>query len=278
MKFIKYKILKQLPKSIFAILRVFYKISHNFNKANGLICTNSLSYTFLLAFIPSLIALARISDFLPFSSQLMKDVQIYFFDRFLPLSGNQAYVVFKYSIHHVKHLPLIGLLFLVATSYFMMFAIEKHIHQMWHLKRQRKLIYSLLIYSIFFICGPIVAYTLGYLHELLFVYGTLHWFDSYVQILFSLIFTIISLVAVYKFIPHKPVKWKHALLAGTIAGVVFSCMRILFAVYMTQVEQNYSLLYGSLATLPMFILWLYVSNFNLLYCAQIIYILDEKQN
>ena len=270
------RIAQKVPKKIYPVYSFFYRALINFIKARGLICTNSLAYTFLLAFIPFLVAIASISDWLPFSNRLINDVQNYFFSKFLPRSGTQIYDLFKLSFKHSTRLSIAGGVSLIATSYMMMFAVEQHIHQMWHINRQRKIIYSLGIFTGFFIGGPMLVYSLADIGEVLDFKFNSPIFTYLLPHFMSVLVTILSLIAVYKFIPNKKVKWKHAIVAGMIAGIVFSLLRWGFSVYMARLEAEYKLLYGSIAILPIFLLWLYISSLNFLYCAQIIYILERK--
>jgi len=248
----------------------------NFYKSRGFICTNSLAYTFLLAFIPFLIATASISDLLPFSNQLVVEVQTYFFSRFLPQSGSQVYDLFKMSFSHSTRLSVLGILSLLITTYGMMFAVEQHIHQMWYLKRQRSILKTIIIFSCFLVCGPLLTYSVAYIYELLYIYFELAWVENAVSDFLSVIITVTSFIFVYKYIPNKKVKWRHASASGIIAGVLFSILRWLLAISMGNLQENYSLLYGSLATLPIFMLWIYLSCLIFLYCAQIIYVAEIK--
>lgn len=248
----------------------------NFQKSNGLICTNSLAYTFLLAFVPFSIATASISDLLPFSDSLIKEVEAYFFARFLPQSGTDIYDLIKLSFRHSTRLSILGVISLFVTIFGMMFAIEQHIHQMWHLKRQRKIIHSLLIFSCFFILGPLVTYTMAFIYRVLSVKFNLTDETQYIiSECLSTFITISSFIAVYKFIPNKKVNWRYVISAGFIAAMLFSVLRWLFAASMMNLQQEYSLLYGSLVTLPIFLLWIYLSCLIFLYCAQIIYVAER---
>ena len=73
----------------------------------------------------------------------------------------------------------------------------------------------------------------------------------------------LSLVAMattlmYKCLPYTRVKWRYAIYAGLLAGVALSIwMRgyVLFQQMMT----SYNVIYGSLAAVPLFIIWLQVS-------------------
>ena len=81
----------------------------------------------------------------------------------------------------------------------------------------------------------------------------------------------------YKFLPSKYVRWLHAIVIGILADVVFCLLQAYFSYSILQLKDEYSLLYGSLAMLPIFMLWLYLSVLILLMGAQIIYVIELKK-
>jgi membrane protein len=62
----------------------------------------------------------------------------------------------------------------------------------------------------------------------------------------------------YLLIPYRPVRFVNALIGGTIAGLLFSLLRYSFTLYVT-VFPTYQTLYGTLALIPMTLLWTYLS-------------------
>lgn len=269
------RLLRRLPLRTRKTTGFFYRTLLNFIHADGLICSNSLAYVLSLAFIPFLIAIASISDCLPFSAKLIGSVQHYFFTSFLPQNGDQIYGLFKLSFKQSHNLSAYGIVSLLATAISMMFAVEQHVHKMWHLRRQRRWYRSLLVFSSFLLGGPLMVYTLAALEMSLFKSYTIAVRECTAAGVTSCI-CILALSGSYKFLPSIKISWRAALFAGTIAGINFSVMRYLFELAIVMIRQQYLLLYGSLAVLPIFLFWLYLSCLNFLYCAQIIYVLELR--
>lgn len=74
-----HRVLRRIPKwRGYASFRFLFKVLVNFQKAGGISCSSSLSYTLLLAFIPFSISIASISSWLPISNAIINDVQMYF--------------------------------------------------------------------------------------------------------------------------------------------------------------------------------------------------------
>lgn len=271
------RISKHIPKWGYGSFSFLFKVWSNFQKSGGVTCCSSLSYTLLLAFIPFSISMASISSWLPISNTLINDVQIYFFSKFIPQSGHQIYDLFRLSFKHSSRLSILGFLSLLGTCYGMMFTVEQHIHQMWQIKRQRSLIRSLLLFTGFFTGGPLLVYSIASIIEFL---QRIIQNDVAVQILTVFagnLVTLLSFVFIYKFLPSKTVRWKHAIGAGTLAGIAFACLQAYFSYSMRHLQEEYYLLYGSLAMLPVFLLWLYLSVLILLMGAQIIYVIELRK-
>ena len=72
-----------------------------------------------------------------------------------------------------------------------------------------------------------------------------------------IVLTAAALTLMYKFAPAKPVRWVPAAIAGAAAAAAFEVMKHGFAWYVTHVP-TYEVIYGALAALPLFLIWLYL--------------------
>ena len=72
----------------------------------------------------------------------------------------------------------------------------------------------------------------------------------------------------YKLIPHCPVRFRHAMIGGITAALAFEAAKHLFAIYVTQFPTQQAV-YGAFATVPIFLLWVYLSWVIVLIGAQL---------
>lgn len=72
------------------------------------------------------------------------------------------------------------------------------------------------------------------------------------------IFTWFMFTGLYVFMPNTKVRFKHALVAGIIAGTAFQAFQYLYINSQLWVSK-YNAIYGSFAALPLFLLWLHIS-------------------
>lgn len=89
--------------------------------------------------------------------------------------------------------------------------------------------------------------------------------------------TIILLFAgIYIYLPATKVKFIPALIGATISAILWIAVASLYAIY-TSKAVAYSKLYGSLSTIPFFLLWLWVNWLVVLLGAEITAVIQNKR-
>jgi membrane protein len=91
---------------------------------------------------------------------------------------------------------------------------------------------------------------------------------------FFLTYCMFSLI--YKIIPNKRVHIKSVLQAALFASLLWELAKHLFAWYVVHLG-GYSLFYGSLSTLVIFVLWVYYSSTILIVGGEFAYFLEEDR-
>jgi membrane protein len=84
----------------------------------------------------------------------------------------------------------------------------------------------------------------------------------------SALLAMIAFFVVYKTVPHRHVPWRHAVLGSAVAAVLFEAAKELFAVYVRNAS-TYSTVYGAVAALPLFLVWIHLSWMVLLLGAEL---------
>jgi membrane protein len=79
----------------------------------------------------------------------------------------------------------------------------------------------------------------------------------------------------YWLVPAQHVPVRLALFGGLLAGVAFEVAKYGFRFYITHF-QTYQAIYGALATLPLFLLWIYLSWIIVLVGAALTATLSER--
>lgn len=84
---------------------------------------------------------------------------------------------------------------------------------------------------------------------------------------FILIFATFSLL--YKFMPNTKTAWRYVWLGAVVAAVLFEIARSVFTIYLNNFA-TYDMVYGSLAAVIVFLVWIYFSAFFLIIGAEIV--------
>lgn len=224
----------------------------------------SLAYTSLLALVPLLtIALTVIAAF-PVFKEFIQGVDAFFAQNMLP--PTVAKVVTGYINQFTENagrLTAVGVVFLGVTAIMLMLTIEGALNAIWRVQRPRPLVVRVLMYWGVLTLGPLligvsltatsylVSASLGYAKQI--PGGAMALLG-----LVPLALTAAAFTLVYCVVPNRPVELKHAAVGGVLAAVMFELMKRGFAVYIGKVP-SYTLVYGAFATVPIFLLWIYLS-------------------
>ena len=83
-----------------------------------------------------------------------------------------------------------------------------------------------------------------------------------------------ALTILYKMAPNARVQKRAAFAGALVAGVAFNVVKHGYAVYVAHAV-SYSVIYGSLAALPLFLVWLYITWVVVLYGARLAYAMQH---
>jgi membrane protein len=88
---------------------------------------------------------------------------------------------------------------------------------------------------------------------------------SLVPFLGAVFYTVVSValttgayVLLYMTVPNRDVDWRDAMWGGLVAAIAFEVAKRVFAIFIRQFP-TYAIIYGALAALPLFLVWMYLS-------------------
>lgn len=247
-------------------LHFFYYTLKDFWKHNGLNHASSLAFTILLAFAPLLIVAFSIISLFPIFNSISQAFEVFIFSHFVPHTGQ---IILSYLLDfqaQSKKLSGIGFTFLAISAIMMLTTMETQLHELWNIKNPRRIEKSILIHWIILIVGPFLLFGSLFLSSLLFSsYLHFHKPDDFLILPFLL--SVLAYTFLYKTLPGCPVKIAHALWGGFFSGLLFEGAKALFRIYI-QHFSNYQIIYGALATIPIFLIWIY--------CCAVIFLLGGQ--
>ena len=224
----------------------------------------SLTFTTLLSMVPLLaVSLALIARF-PIFRRLKDALEHVLLGSLLP--ADIARTVLKYLSKFATNangLTWVGSLFLLCTAVAMLLTVENALNQMWQVRKNRPFFKRVGMYLLMLALGPLVlglslwasSYLLGISMGLI---GALPRSLAFVLDLGPLMLGIVALTSLFYFVPNTTVQLRDAVMGGLIASVGFELGKRGFTTYLVKVP-TYKAVYGTFATLPMFLLWVYFS-------------------
>lgn len=156
----------------------------------------------------------------------------------------------------------IGIVFLLWTLISILSAVERAFNDIWGVKNGRSIWRKVTDYMAIFFILPVLMICAGGLS--VFVSETVRTIfpmaDVSPLVTFLLDFATLVLIwfffaGVYMLIPNTKVKFKNAIVAGIFAGTVFMILQWLFVSGQVYVSK-YNAIYGSVAFLPLLLIWL----------------------
>ncbi len=221
----------------------------------------SLSYTSLIAIVPLFaIGLSIFSAFPSFES-IRGQLQELLLKNLAPALGSEVSTYFSDFLKASAGLTTIGVISIVITAIMLLSTIEGSFNFIFRVSRPRHLTTKITLYWTIITLGPLLlgaAFSIrGYFFALSglspesfnagFLLGT---------ILPSLM-TMLVMMIIYIFVPNKKVRICNAAAGAVVAMLLFSVLRRVFGIAVLT-SATYQTLYGALAIIPIFLIWMYL--------------------
>lgn len=225
---------------------------------------SGLTFTTVLALVPVLtIALALFTAF-PLFNTLRKTLEAYFVQNLMPKAIASTILGYLTSFaNKATRLSAIGAVGLLVTALATMALVDRTFNKIWHVKKPRPWLKRLLVYWAIITLGPLLIGVSLSLTSALFVAtgGVLGEFPVLAAMFYTLVPVLLTTAAytlLYTAVPNRPVDWRDAACGGLLAAIVFEVAKRLFAVFISKFP-TYTMIYGALAAVPLFLLWIYFS-------------------
>ncbi|MDY7538227.1 YihY family inner membrane protein [Undibacterium sp. RTI2.1] len=224
----------------------------------------SLTFTTVLALVPILtIALAIFTAF-PLFNTFRSSLEAYFIKSLMPREISN--VILGYLTQFATkatRLSAVGGVALMVTAVATLAMIDKSFNQIWQVKRTRPLIKRILVYWAIVTLGPLligvsITVTSYLVTATSGVVGVMPMAGDVFYTLISVLFTTIAFTLLYMGVPNRTVDWHDAIWGGLFAAIAFEMAKRLFAVFVTKFP-TYTVVYGALAAVPIFLVWIYLS-------------------
>jgi membrane protein len=234
----------------------------------------SLTFTTLLALVPMItIALTVFSAF-PVFDDFSAQIKIYLLNNLMP--ENAGVIITQYMqqfADSAARLTAVGIVILMVTAMMTLLTIDQAFNAIWQVARPRPLFKRLVTYWAVLTLAPLlIGASLSLTSWLV---GTSMGHGKYVSPfgivilkVLPVLFATMAFALLFRVVPNRHVPKLHALIGAFIAAVVFEAMGRIFGYYISHFP-TYTLVYGAFASVPIFLMWIYLSWLAILFGAVI---------
>lgn len=230
----------------------------------------TLTYTSLLAIVPLLILVFAIMSSFPAFDTVRIQIEKTVFDAVVPETGAAMREYLSGFVQGANDLTTFGVVALALTALFLLATIESTLNQVWHVEHSRPILVRFLVFWAILTLGPLLialsfALTSGLLNWMFGVMqgefglsslpGPGNWPEP-IKRTISLTINIVGFTALYYVVPARHVRLMDAAVGGSFAALSFEFLASWFDAFILSGE-TYQTIYGAVAAVPIFLVWIY---------------------
>lgn len=218
----------------------------------------SLSFSTVLSIVPFLAVSLAVIQKLGGLEALYPKVEKLILSNFSTALGTDGLSLIKASLKRMTSSKLgsLGAIFLVFTSTRLIYDMERGIHRVWNIKNKRNFFQRITYYWLSILVFPfgLAIYTA--------ILSTKEFHPMALQVA-SIVF---FLTLIYKIVPNVKVPWPSAFFGSLIGTVSLLITNSLF-LWFSKKAFYFGKLYGSIASIPLFLLWVLLIWYAILFGA-----------
>jgi membrane protein len=273
------------PKKILKHFGLLWQALKKFNDDNGFFLSAGIAFNLLINLIPFiLLLLALVGTVLYNDQEVLNYIQAYFRDVAPALDPK----ITSNLMDVVQNRQIVGILGFVGLLWFSTWVFSSlriALNIVFRVENSRGMLRGVgidllmvLLAGILFLVSMILSSAVTFLQDYqgkipVPIGPTIQWILKYLRPFFLAVGMFFLL---YKIIPNKAVHFKSALHASLFAGLLWELAKHLFAWYVVHLA-DYSIFYGSLSTVIIFVLWVYYSSTILILGGEFAYFLEEDR-
>lgn len=237
---------------------------------------SALTFSALLAVVP--VTAVTFSLFAAFGTfaELRKGMQTFLLRQLVPTSdlAQNLDVYLNQFTANTYQVTFVSVISLFVTAVMLFMTIEYSLAHIWPERRSRSVMRNITIFTSILVWGPLLLGLSTYL-SLSMDSRTHTYVDPIVgSRLWSYVFpyatSVLMFVLGFTVLPSAQVEIRAALLGASLSAFMWEFAKYGFGVYIGRAV-FYSNVYGSLSTVPVFLLWIYTSWLIFLYGAEVSY-------
>jgi membrane protein len=234
----------------------------------------ALAYSTLLSLVPVTALGFGILGSFAVSPDYIDKLRTFIFYQFVPSTQGVETVLQHISGYTeiIANLNAVVFVVLLFTSILLINSVEYALNEVWQIYEPRTIAHRIAIFSSILLLAPALAlsayYTATEFRE------ASSWLGSRVGAIYNVVLPFLidylAFVSLYYLVPRAPVKLGSASFGALVAAALFGVAKNGFRVYIAHFA-SYAAIYGALASIPIFLVWLYLAWTVVLLGAEISY-------
>jgi membrane protein len=225
---------------------------------------SSLTFTTLIALVPLVTVMLAIFSAFPMFAGFQSALEKYFLQNLVPPTIAQPVLrAITQFATKATQMGSAGLAALGVTAFALVLTIDRTLNSIWRVRRKRPLAQRLLVYWATLTLGPLLVgvsltfMTYAFTNTSRSGRSTLVPGAELVFGVVELVLFALGVAALFRFVPNTFVRWRHAMAGGVFVALGIQFAKRGLALYVSTTPL-YTNVYGAFATLPIFLLWLYL--------------------
>jgi membrane protein len=267
---------ENLSKGVRKFWRLISRTQRVFVESECALRAASLAYHLLLSLFPLLLFLIFVGSDL-ISAQGTRQALYRYLDQVIPAAANGVMTVLDQTLQARGTIGFIGGVLLLWSASSVFTALSTALNVIWNAthrpfwrRRILAILTVLIIGSLFIVSIWMSAVTSWPWSGTLTTLG--HWLSRGLD----LGVTILLLGLMYRVLPNRIVPWRASFVGAFLAGLLWQIGKVLFGWFLASGLPNYGLVYGSLASIVILMLWTYLSGLIILLGAAFGSVLERE--
>jgi len=233
----------------------------------------ALSYTTVFALVPLSTVVFGVLAAFPVFSALSDQLSDYVFANFVPSAARSVETELRKFSDNANTLTAAGVVGLVLSLLITLNGIEATFNRIWRVKSARPKVGRFLVYWTVLTLGALMAAASLAISAKFFAMSVFRTaagslLQEFLLRAAPIAIELIAIAAIYKVVPHRTIKWRHAIAGAMLATLAFEVVKSGLGLYLSTFS-SYSKIYGALAAAPILLLWIYLSWVSVLLGASL---------
>lgn len=245
----------------------------------GLRMAAGLSYASLLAMVPLLAIVLAVMSAIPTFRGIEQALLETVFQNFLPQAGAAIAEQVRGFVANASKLTGPGAIGLAITAILLLNNINGAFNAIWRVNEPRPVKTRVLVYWALLTLGPLLLGSSISLSSFVFAavrMGGIDAVTSWLQLsrVISVTLSAAGFALIFFVVPNRRIGFGHAAAGGVVSALLFELLKYGFGLYLAHFP-SYQAIYGAFSTVPIFLVWLFLSWCVVLLGAEVTAALPE---